>query len=100
MVIVVAAEKDADWAIGNDPESYTLGASEVISDTAPHIGAWKCLRVAEGDACIITAITFDAPSPIEADEARLRGKALKAGDRLHGPITSVTLASGKAYLHK
>lgn len=66
--------------------------SKVIADTATHTGEWNKARVI--GAAQISAITC----PLKQDASNLAGTALADGIEIEGPITSITLTSGKMEL--
>lgn len=71
-----------------------LAGVDWIADTASHTGTWFVFHAVTD--CVIASLTYfsgrSSGSPA--------GVTVKAGDRLYGPITSVTLTSGTAELYR
>jgi hypothetical protein len=71
-----------------------LAGVDWISDSSAHTGTWLIFHAVTD--CVISALTYVAGR----STGSASGVTVKAGDRLYGPITGVTLTSGTAELYR
>lgn len=71
-----------------------LAGVDWVTDTAAHNGSWWIFHAVTD--CVIAAVSY-VPGASSGSPA---GLTLKAGDRIYGPITSLTLTSGSGELYR
>jgi hypothetical protein len=71
-----------------------LGGVDWVTDTAAHAGTWWIFHAVSDS--VISAITYATGF----SSGSAAGQTVKAGDRIYGPITSLTLASGAGELYR